>query len=295
VSDETSARIRRRSLLRVLAALPGAVAFEGGCHDASTSKPPPPPTPTPFLSKDEQAVLAALADAVLPPDDEPGGSALGAVAYIERVLTAFDVSPPAIFAGGPYSNRNPFPDANGNATTTFPPNEFAQFLALDRYGEAAWKLTILGSSGVPGGGPNDAALGPIPGWRAQVKSAIAQATQAAAGAPFSTLTPVQVAGIYKGLDQDLRDLLYDLVCEAAFAAPEYGGNPGLAGWKLTHFDGDVMPFGFSQYDAATKSYHERADAPVSMPNPGPDPEPVTAATWTFVQEVVQALGGMEFM
>ncbi len=262
-----------------------------GCHKSTQ------PPPAPFLSPDEQAVLAALADAILPPDDTPGGSALGAVAYIERLLTAFDdptaTTPPPIFAGGPFSGREPFPDANGAPTTMSPPNEFQQFIALDRYNDAAWRLTVLGSAGVPGGGPNDEVLGPIAGWRAQVKDAIAQAVMVANG-PFSTLTPAAVAEVYKGLDSDLRDLLYDLVSEAAFSAPEYGGNLGLAGWKLAHFEGDVMPMGFSQYDAATGAYVERADAPVSMPNPGADPLPVSADTWAFVGQIVTVLGGMAF-
>jgi hypothetical protein len=33
---------------------------------------------------------------------------------------------------------------------------------------------------------------------------------------------------------------------------------------------------------------------VSLPNPGPDPDPVTADTWGFVANVVQILGGTEF-
>ena len=298
-------RLRRRALLRALAALPGVVALQAGCGgETKTPTPPAPPAPPappspqpppPFLYADEQQTLAALADAILPPDDTPGGAALGAVAFIERLLTAFDVSPPAIFAGGPFSNRNAFPDANGDPSKSFPPNDFATFLPLDRYNEAAWRLTIYGSSGVPGGGPNDtvAGVGPVVGWRDTIKDALAQAVTFAGG-PLEELSAAEVAGVYRALGQDARDLLYDLVSEAAFSAPEYGGNVKLEGWKLAHFEGDVMPLGFSQYDPATKKYKERPDAPVSMPNPGPDPEPVTADTWSYVEGIVAFLGGMTF-
>jgi hypothetical protein len=100
--------------------------------------------------------------------------------------------------------------------------------------------------------------------------------------------------LYKTLDKGFTDLIFTLVTQGAYSAPEYGGNTGLAGWKLTHFEGDVMPYGYSQYDPATKTYKERADAPVSTANPGPDPEPVTADNWAFVQMIVQALGGTQF-
>ena len=60
----------------------------------------PPPVQTGFFTDAERAALGALANAVLPPDDTPGGADLGAVAYIERLLTAFDG---AMAASGPRS------------------------------------------------------------------------------------------------------------------------------------------------------------------------------------------------
>src|SRR5207244_2314579 len=63
-----------------------------------------------FFTGHEFATLSALCDRVIPPDRDPGARALGAARYIERMLTAFDHRVPLVFAGGPFSNRNPFPD-----------------------------------------------------------------------------------------------------------------------------------------------------------------------------------------
>jgi hypothetical protein len=290
--DRSAPPFDRRALLRLLAAVPAVAAGVPACGSETT--PAADVGVVLFLTAEEKRSLGALANAILPPDDLPGGEGLGAVAYIDRLLTAFDVSPPAIFAGGPYSGRAPFPDeASGAATTTFPPNAFASFVPLDRYGEAAWKLTLFGSSGVEGGGPNDAVLGPIVGWQDQIRQGLAAAV-ASAGQPLESLSPPTLAAFYRMLDPDFKALLFDLVTQGAFAAPEYGGNTGLSGWSLCHYEGDVMPYGYSQFDPATQSYVERPGHPVSLPNPGPDPEPVTADTWTFVATIVEALGGTEF-
>src|SRR6185436_13559907 len=61
-----------------------------------------------YLSAHEMATLAALCDCVIPPDHDPGASALGAPRYIDRLLSAFDRPDrvPRIFAGGPFSHRH---------------------------------------------------------------------------------------------------------------------------------------------------------------------------------------------
>ena len=67
---------------------------------------------------------------------------------------------------------------------------------------------------------------------------------AALGEDFPTLDGEQQ-------DQRLRSvgpflsLLYEHVCEGLYAAPEYGGNRGLAGWRSIGYLGDVQPRGYS--------------------------------------------------
>src|SRR5439155_21912034 len=62
-----------------------------------------------FFTGHEIAMLVALCDSVIPPDHDPGASALGAAHYIERMLTAFEHAVPLVFAGGLFTNRNPCP------------------------------------------------------------------------------------------------------------------------------------------------------------------------------------------
>jgi hypothetical protein len=262
----------------------------------SSSSPAAPPAPS-FFTDAERRALGALANAVLPADQDPGGEALGAVPYIERLLTALDgLAPgavPEILAGGPYSGRQPFSDGNGAPSQTFPGDDYIHYLPLDRVSLAAWQLALFGSSGVDGGGPNDAITGVVIGLRDQVKSGVQAAMQASAQ-PLETLDAADLATALAGLDRGFHDTLIELVAEAAFGAPEYGGNLGLAGWTLTHFEGDSQPLGFSVYDASTSSYRERPDAPVSTANPGADPDPLDDDTRAFVLTIVQAAGGMEF-
>jgi hypothetical protein len=243
-----------------------------------------------FFTPDERRAFAALANAILPPDGDPGGADLGAVAYIERLLTAFDSDPPALFAGGPYSGRQPFADEQGAPSTSYPPNDFTTFQPLDRVTEAAWRLRIFGSQGLPGGAPNEAILGPVVGLRDQLRKGLADAIQTAP-APLDTMAPADLASFFSGLAPSFRDLLIELVSEAAFAAPEYGGNVGLAGWTFCHFEGDTQPLGYSLYDEVAGTYHERPEAPMSTPNPGPDPDPMDADTRAFITEIVGFTGG----
>lgn len=79
------------------------------------------------------------------------------------------------------------------------------------------------------------------------------------------------------LDDAFLDLLVQLTSEGAFAAPEYGGNVNGAGWRLCSYEGDAQPFGFSSFDEVAGVYRERVASPVSIANPGADPDPLDDA------------------
>ena len=149
----------RREFMK-LVGLGTAAAMIPGCKPKSSA-----PTLR-FFTAAEASGMAALADAIFPPDNAPGGSALGAVMYIDHFHSAFDVSTPEVFAGGPFSNRNPYPNPNGSPSKNFPTNELSNFLPLDRYAQAHWRLYLYGSDAV-GGGPNDAVIGKTIGLRDQ--------------------------------------------------------------------------------------------------------------------------------
>ncbi|HVY46402.1 MAG TPA: gluconate 2-dehydrogenase subunit 3 family protein, partial [Minicystis sp.] len=250
-----------------------------------------------FFTDEERAVLAALADVVIPPDDTPGGADLGAVTYIEKLLTAFDApagTTPPVFAGGPFSGRQPYGDGEGGASTSFPPNDFATFLPMDRVTEAAVRLFLYGSKGVPGGGPNDDVLGPVKGLRDIVRAGLSDAIASSPDEPLAALDLPARTALFKGFADDFQEAMIDLVCQAAWSAPEYGGNPDVAGWRLIHFEGDAQPLGYSLYDLRTGRYVERADAPMTTANPGSDPEPMDAATHDYIATVTTLAGGTVF-
>lgn len=289
--SDADSRLTRRQFVRLSIIGGAAVLWAPGCQnsgmmDAMESVPSGPR----FFTDAERRALGALADVVLPPDDTPGGGALGAADYIDQLLCAMDTDPPRIYAAGPFSNRNPQPLPDGRPGNPPLANDFQRFLPLTREQQLYWKLRLYGSDGVDGGGPNDAVLGKVEGWRTLCADGL-RAAQQLAEKPLDQLDLDALADVWSGLSLAFKDFLTHRVLEAAFGAPEYGGNRNLAGWKLVHFEGDTLPLGFATYDETTGQYRERADAPVSGKNPGIDPDPLDKETHNMLRLVVGALGG----
>jgi hypothetical protein len=284
--------LTRRDLLRYGGGVAVATLVPVNLVACSSS----PPVQTGFFTDAERAALGALANAVLPPDDTPGGKDLGAVEYIEKLLTAFDAAdathPPAIYAGGPFSGRAPYADDQGNPSTNFPQNSFATFLPLDRVKDAGWRLAIFGPSGLPNGQPNAniPEVEAVVGLRDQVKNGLAAAMKGSVDLGYgelATLSQSDLVEYLNKLEASFRDLIIDLVQQACFCPPEYGGNVGLGGWKLAHFEGDQQPLGYSVWSTAQNKYVERPDAPMSTAG-GPDPEPLSADVVGFIDTLISA-------
>lgn len=243
--------LTRRQLFRVVG---GAVVLANlpACGDNAD----------PVFSHTERMFLRGFADVVIPKDDTPGGSDLGAVAYIERLITAFSALPPAIYAGGPYSGRVPYPDG------TKPTSDFARFVELDRVSLAAWQKETA-----------DIEM--------RLRAGLAAAAHTTTKA-IDDLAHADFIALFDAADPDFQALMIDLVSEAAWAAPEYGGNPDGAGWKLIHFEGDSLPLGYSQWNGTM--HVERPEAPLSTANPS-DPEPLTDDVRQILATVIAFLGG----
>lgn len=291
-ASATPLLLKRREVLAALGATLGAAVLPAlpGCGDRSTA-------PS-FLAAEERATLAALVDRVLPPDDEPGARALGAADYVDRLLSAFDwAGTPAIYAGGPFSGRTPYPDdANGTPSSDFPPDSFRSFLPLSRLQEIRWRAELYGTAAVPGADVNDALLGPRRGLRDIYREGLARVDEVAiadAGARFSELSAEEQDRLFEVLERTFLpeprhagtflDILIGHTLEACFAPPAYGGNRDAAGWTMIRLEGDVQPLGFSIYSRAIDGYVERPEHPMSTPNPdeiGPDgslqPRPLSA-------------------
>jgi hypothetical protein len=246
------------------------------------------------FTAEQLAMLNGLADVIIPRDDQPGGADLGAATFIERLIHAFDdtpAMPPMIYASGPYSGRQPFPDpTTGAASTMFPDNDFATWVELDRVLDTAWRITVQGSGGVGGGAPNDATLGPVVGIKDQLVAGFDAAIHASTTSVFD-MSADQFQVAFDNSDPVFQQLMLDLVTQAAFCAPEYGGNPGGAGWQMVHFEGDSLPLGYSAWNGT--AHVERADSPLTTANAS-DPEPLTDDVDQLLSLVAAFLGGQAF-
>ena len=235
-----------------------------------------------FLTRAELATLEALCDRIIPPDRDPGARALGVATYIDRMLAAFGHRVPLIFAGGPFSNRNPFPDdKTGKPSHRRPKDAFRRFIPLTRVQELRWRAELFGSAAVPGADFNDAALGPLRGLRDVYRDGLEQVNAAAQkmkGRPFHRLAAADQDAVFAALDTpaflfDARrgmsflDLVIQHTFEGCFAVPEYGGNRRGAGWRMIGLEGDDQPLGYSIFSREKNDYNERADHPMSTPNP----------------------------
>jgi hypothetical protein len=275
----------RRVFLKILGALPASAMLSYGCGSSGPR----------FLTDTERRVLAACAEAVFPADDSgPGAAELGAVEFIENLLTAFEHDPPHLHAAGPFSGRNPYPADDGGASKRFPPDQFLEFLPLSRVQRAGWQLRLYGSRGVSGGGPNDAALGPVIGLRDLLRDGIAEAIAQFPRA-IDSVDDVFLQGIYDYLPAEARAQVQLLVLQSLFSLPEYGGNRDRGGWGLLHgYEGDSMPLGYTHIDPVTGLIVDRPDAPVIGPETKTEPEPMDDQVIQVFMAAVAVLGGKQF-
>ncbi len=189
-----------------------------------------------FLTDEELRQLRALVDVFIPADQDPGAVQGGCAEAIDALLGAFAVSPPRIYAGGPFSDR-------AGASR----NDFAQFLTLDRYEERAWRLRIEGS----GGRAELERNGPVPGWQRLYRDGLG--ALAAVGFADQTVTERELR-LRQGLGPQvdaLVEVAWPHTWQLMYGAPEYGGNKDLVGWKLAVWDGDVQPRGWSRAQIET--------------------------------------------
>jgi hypothetical protein len=276
--------LTRRELLQLLGAGAAAAVLPGCSPKKSTAA-----YSYRFLTSEEVAGLGALADTILPPDQDPGGKELGTTEFVDRTLSAFEGGGP-IWASGPFSGRAPNPAADGTPSTTYPPDNFNTALPMDRVHELYWKYLIYGSSVQPG--PNDALDGTNPGYQTMIRTGLANAqtqSQTLYKKNIEDLDYTHAIALVQALLADTTGggntfitLVMTFVAQACFSAPEYGGNVNLGGWNIAHWEGDRQPVGYSWYDPATKTYKEDPNHPVSTANPGADVDPMDSQTQQLV-------------
>jgi hypothetical protein len=54
-------------------------------------------------------------------------------------------------------------------------------------------------------------------------------------------------------------LLFEHTIEGLYAAPEYGGNQDLTGWKEIGFPGDIQPRGYTADEVSRSDGHDPVD------------------------------------
>ncbi len=176
-----------------------------------------------------------------PEDPDPGALEAGAPEYIDRLLGAFALARPPIFAGGPFSHRH----GGGR-------NDFADFLPLDALDELVWRTRIEGSRGIAEREWN----GPVEGWQSFYLRGLARLDAAARrhfGAPFAEFAAWKAdlcLRLAPGELGDFLDLAFQHTAEGLYGAPEYGGNRGGVGWALARWPGDRQPLAYTPAEIA---------------------------------------------
>ena len=173
-----------------------------------------------FFDAHQAAVVREATARLIPgPDDDPleaghpGAREANVVRYIDVLLGAFTVRPPRIYASGPYSDR-----AGGDE------DYFEQFIPLTPVQDQVWRKRI-------------ATL------QQKYVTGIKKLDQATGGDFTNASTDAQDQALADA--GPFLDIMFVHAIEGMYAAPEYGGNEDLAGWKEISFPGDSQPRGYT--------------------------------------------------
>jgi hypothetical protein len=167
--------------------------------------------------------------------------------YIDSMLGALgalDSAAPLVYAGGPWSNRH-----------TSGPDLMARFTELDPVARIAWRRRLQA-------------------WQQQYRQGIANLDKLAGGDFTKASAAVQDKILAGSGASAFTPLLFEHTIEGLYAAPEYGGNRDLAGWKDISFPGDIQPRGYTADEVS------RSDGPDPVDNTG------------IVAEVLKLLGSL---
>ena len=198
------------------------------------------------VESNRAAAAAAVVEAATariapgPADDpaeagHPGAREADVTGYIDSMLGALgalDSAAPPVFAGGPWSNRH-----------TSGPDLMARFMPLDPVARIAWRKRLTA-------------------WQDQYRNGIATLDRLAGGDFTKAPATVQDKILAGSAASSFTALLFEHTIEGLYAAPEYGGNPGLAGWKEIGFPGDIQPRGYTPDEVS------RSDGPDPVDNTG---------------------------
>jgi hypothetical protein len=238
---------RRRTVIGVLpvAVASAAVLGTDGCTSSSSSS----SSTRHFFTAHQAAVVEAATARIAPgPADDPaeaghpGAREADVTGYIDSMLGALgaldgaihdgavhDGAAPLVFAGGPWSNRH-----------TSGPDLMARFLALDPVAQIAWRRRLTG-------------------WQQQYRQGIAALDKLAGGGFTKASHAKQDKILTTSAVSEFTSLLFEHTIEGLYAAPEYGGNRGLAGWREIGFPGDIQPRGYTADEVSRSDGRDPVD------------------------------------
>jgi gluconate 2-dehydrogenase gamma chain len=223
----------------VIGALPIAVASAAVLGTEGCTSPAPPARTFRFFTSHQAAVIEAATARIAPgPADDPaeaghpGAREADVTGYIDSMLGALgalDDAAPLVFAGGPWSNRH-----------TSGPDLMAHFATLDPVARIAWSRRLTG-------------------WQQQYRQGITTLDKLGGGDFTKASRTKQDKILVMSAVSDFMSLLFEHTIEGLYAAPEYGGNRGLAGWKEIGFPGDIQPRGYTADEVTRSDGHDPVD------------------------------------
>src|SRR5579863_3668437 len=230
---------RRVFITGVPAAVAAAAVLGAAGCTSTTASSSGPARPLRFFSSHQAAVIEDATARIAPgPEDDPaeaghpGAREAGVTGYIDSMLGALGAlgdAAPLVFAGGPWSNRH-----------TSGPDLMAHFATLDPVARIAWRRRLTG-------------------WQQQYRQGIATLDKLAGGDFTKAGHAKQDAILIMPAVSSFTALLFEHTVEGLYAAPEYGGNRGLAGWKEIGFPGDIQPRGYTADEVSRSDGRDPVD------------------------------------
>ena len=230
--------MRRRAVIGALPIAVASAAVLGGAGCTSSSGSDSPRTWRFFTTHQAAVVEDATARIAPGPADDPaeaghpGAREADVTGYIDSMLGALgalDSAAPPVFAGGPWSNRH-----------TSGPDLMARFMPLDPVARIAWRKRLAA-------------------WQDQYRNGIATLDKLAGG-DFTKASATAQDKILAGSGaSSFTSLLFEHTIEGLYAAPEYGGNQSLVGWKEIGFPGDIQPRGYTPEEVTRSDGHDPVD------------------------------------
>jgi hypothetical protein len=232
-----SGGVRRRTVIVAVPIAVASAAVTVGCTSSSGSANP---QTLRFFTSHQAAVIEDATARIAPgPTDDPaeaghpGAREADVTGYIDSMLGALgalDDAAPLIFAGGPWSNRH-----------TSGPDLMARFAALDPVARIAWRRRLQA-------------------WQQQYRQGIAALDKQAGGDFTKASHATQDKILASSPASAFTSLLFEHTIEGLYAAPEYGGNRDLAGWKDIAFPGDIQPRGYTPDEVSRSDGPDPVDA-----------------------------------